>query len=80
METTLPNSIQIVKSVEIFSRGNVLSLFYAGTNDAMYKYSGAIFGISALTLTVFVSGFAPHGRQRQNWHKHGCYKLAGINR
>jgi hypothetical protein len=45
----LPNSIQIRTSVEIYTRGNILSLHYAGTQDAMYKYSGAIFGISART-------------------------------
>lgn len=43
----LPNAIQIVSHVEIYERGNILSLFYAGTREAMYKYPGAIFGISA---------------------------------
>jgi hypothetical protein len=43
---TLPTAIQIIKPLEIYSKGNVLSLFYAGTKDAMYKYNGAIFGIS----------------------------------
>lgn len=43
----LPNSIQIINPVEIYIRGNVLFLHYAGTREAMYKYSGAIFGISA---------------------------------
>ncbi len=44
----LPSSIQITApSCEIYRRGNILSLFYAGTNEAMYKYPGAIFGISA---------------------------------
>lgn len=47
MTTTLPNAIQVTSRLEIYVRGNVLTLFYAGTSEAIYKYSGAIFGISA---------------------------------
>ena len=55
----LPNAIQIVSTVEIFQRGNVLSLHYAGTSEAMYKYSGAIFGISArIVRTALENGRA----------------------
>lgn len=54
-EIRLPNSIQVISSVEIFSRGNVLTLFYGGTSEAMYKYNGAIFGISARTAREALS-------------------------
>lgn len=50
--TQLPSQIQILKSVEIYSAGNILSLYYGGTHEAMYKYPGAIFGISASRARV----------------------------
>lgn len=37
----------MLATVEIYKLGNVVTLFYAGTSEAMYKYPGAIFGISA---------------------------------
>lgn len=46
-QSEIPNAIQILSTVEIYNRGNVLTLFYAGTSEAMYKYPGAVFGISA---------------------------------
>jgi len=42
-----PEKIEITTHVEIYSKGNVITLYYKGTPDAMYKYSGAVFGISA---------------------------------
>jgi hypothetical protein len=55
----LPSAVQIVTSVEIYQRGNVISLHYEGTQDAMYKYPGAIFGVSAyLVRRALTSGAA----------------------
>ena len=43
----LPDKIIFVNKVEIYEAGDVVKLFYRGSPDAMYKYSGAFFGISA---------------------------------
>jgi hypothetical protein len=54
----LPSRIQILTTVEIYQRGNVLNLYYDGP-DAIYKYTGAIFGISAnRALRAVKEGYA----------------------
>lgn len=37
-----PNRIKILKKVEIYEAGETLTLYY----DSMYKFPGAVFGIS----------------------------------
>jgi hypothetical protein len=40
----LPRLVKFVRQVEVYEAGNVVKLFYGGS--AMYKYPGAIFGLS----------------------------------
>jgi len=42
----LPRLVKFVRQVEVYEVGNVVKLFYDGSADAMYKYPGAIFGLS----------------------------------
>jgi hypothetical protein len=42
----VPDLVKFVRNVEIYEAGNVVKLFYRGDVDTLYKYPGAIYGIS----------------------------------
>lgn len=41
-----PDKIKIIRRVEIYRPGDILTLFYRGTEYALYKFDGAFNGIS----------------------------------
>lgn len=42
----VPDLVKFVRKVEVYEAGNVVKLYYRDDVDAIYKYSGAIFGLS----------------------------------
>jgi len=41
-----PLLVKFVRKVEIYEAGDVVKLHYKGEADALYKFSGAMFGVS----------------------------------